>query len=49
VIVMPLSQDRDEMTPAPGPGFPVLVTGGFDAVGGLLRRAWTAQSVGPIL
>jgi nucleoside-diphosphate-sugar epimerase len=49
VIVMPLSQDRDEMTSAPGPGFPVLVTGGFGAVGGLLRRAWAVRGVGPAL
>jgi nucleoside-diphosphate-sugar epimerase len=33
---------------APLPGFPVLVTGGFGAVGRLLRRAWAAQGVEPV-
>ncbi len=37
------------MNAARTPGFPVLVTGGFGAVGRLLRRAWAVQAVAPVL
>jgi nucleoside-diphosphate-sugar epimerase len=46
---MSSNHNPSQMNAARTPGFPVLVTGGFGAVGRLLRRAWAVQAVAPVL